>query len=124
MTHEAEFDAFWTVTSLMAPFYGLLDHGAAWLTGKGVPPEAAGRYVGAMFHALAENARQAGTEGFARLTESSQTPGGLNEETYRAFSGGGPLQPRGSGPGCRARSAESQPERRILEEFIYVKPIT
>ena len=35
VTHEAEFDAFWTVTSLMAPFYGLLDHGAAWLTGKG-----------------------------------------------------------------------------------------
>jgi pyrroline-5-carboxylate reductase len=81
----AEFDAFWTITSLMAPYYGLLQHSATWLVENGVPSEAAGRYVGAMFHALAENARQAGTQGFAQLAESSQTPGGLNEQTYRAL---------------------------------------
>jgi pyrroline-5-carboxylate reductase len=89
VAREADFEAFWTVTSLMAPYYGLLHHGAAWLVDKGVPPDAAGRYVGSMFHALAENARQAGTEGFARLTQSSQTPGGLNEQTYRTLSDAG-----------------------------------
>ena len=89
VSDEREFDAFWSVTSLMAPFYGLLHHSATWLTDKGVPSEAAGRYVGAMFHALAENACQAGTEGFARLTQDSQTPGGLNEQTYRALSAAG-----------------------------------
>jgi pyrroline-5-carboxylate reductase len=81
----SEFDAFWTITSLMAPYYGLLQHSATWLIENGVPSEAAGRYVGTMFHALAENARQAGTQGFAQLAESSQTPGGLNEQTYRAL---------------------------------------
>ena len=42
-----------------------------------------------MYFALAENAWEAGAGGFAHLTESSQTPGGLNEQSCRMFDGAG-----------------------------------
>ncbi len=79
----AQLDAFWSVTALMAPFYGLLGRTSEWLTDQGVPAEAGGRYVGAMFYALAEIAKQAGPDTLTSLIANSQTPGGLNEQCYR-----------------------------------------
>ena len=79
----AQFDAFWSVTALMAPFYGLLGRTAGWLSDQGVPAEAGARYVSAMFHALAEIAKETDPVDLVSLVANSQTPGGLNEQCYR-----------------------------------------
>lgn len=84
-----QFDAFWSATALMAPYYGLLSRAADWLVRQGISGVAGGRYIGAMFHALAENAKEAGAEGFRTLTAESQTPGGLNEQCYRELGAAG-----------------------------------
>lgn len=85
----AQFNAFWSVTALMAPFYGLLDRTAGWLSDQGVPADAGGRYVGAMFHALAEIAKDTDPGALRSLVANSQTPGGLNEQCYGQLSEAG-----------------------------------
>lgn len=82
----AQIDAFWSVTALMAPYYALLGRSADWLSQRDVPRQAANRYIGAMFNALSVTALEASAEGFDGLTETSQTPGGLNEQALRVLS--------------------------------------
>jgi hypothetical protein len=53
-----------------------------WLEGKGLPAATGAKYLGAMFHAVADDSRVAtlegDPEGFNHLI-AEQTPGGLNE---------------------------------------------
>lgn len=89
IAEPGQFDAFWSVTALMAPFYGLLARTAGWLSDQGVPGDAGASYVCAMFHALADIAKQADPEALAALVANSQTPGGLNEQCFGQLSEAG-----------------------------------
>ena len=79
---EVQLAQLQAVTCLMGPMYAMQQTCQGWLCNKGLPAEAAAKYIGAMFHAVADDAKVATVEGdpagFAHLI-SEQTPGGLNE---------------------------------------------
>jgi len=80
---ERELDVLWTSTSLMGAYFGLMDTVARWLTERGVKPDDARSYVGAIFHGLAVSAMEHPAQSFPQLITEHSTPGGLNEQAYR-----------------------------------------
>jgi pyrroline-5-carboxylate reductase len=86
---EPELDALWTVTGLMAPYFGLLNEISLWLTREGVPESEARPFVAALFEALAVTAADRVGEGFDKLRAAHTTPGGLNEQSYRELKAAG-----------------------------------
>jgi len=86
---EAELDALWTVTGLMAPYFGLLNEISLWLIGQGVPQSQAQSFVGALFEALSVTAADRAGEGFEKLRAAHTTPGGLNEQSFRELKAAG-----------------------------------
>jgi len=86
---EAELDALWTVTGLMAPYFGLLNEISDWLTRQGVPQSQARPFVAALFEALSVTAADRSGEGFDALRAAHTTPGGLNEQSFRELKAAG-----------------------------------
>lgn len=83
VAHESEIDILWTATGLMGGYFGMLDTITAWLQAKGISPEDARRYLGALFQALGDTAYAESSKGFAQLAHEHSTPKGLNEQARR-----------------------------------------
>jgi len=86
---EPELDALWTVTGLMAPYFGLLNEISAWLSREGVPQSQARSFVATLFEALSATAAERCSEGFDKLRAAHTTPGGLNEQSFRELKSAG-----------------------------------
>jgi pyrroline-5-carboxylate reductase len=82
---ESAFHRMWTLTSLVAPYYGLMAEMMAWVEEGGVAPDTARSYLDAMFHTLAVMARD-GEASYSDLAASAQTKGGINEQVMAVLS--------------------------------------
>ena len=73
---------FWATSSMMAPFYEMLNNLSSWLINKGVKKESAQKYIASLFVALSEDAFVKSKD-FKKLVKDSQTPKGLNEQSIK-----------------------------------------
>lgn len=89
LPNESDLDALWTLTGLMAPYFGLLDEVVEWLTRQHLDASQARLFVAAIFEALSVTAAERSGEGFDKLREAHTTPGGLNEQSYRELQAAG-----------------------------------
>ena len=71
---------FWSTSSLMAPFYELLQTLSSWLNSKGINKMDAQKYITSLFIALSEDAKVNAKKDLKILVKNSQTPRGLNEQ--------------------------------------------
>ncbi|MBE0626283.1 MAG: NAD(P)-binding domain-containing protein [Burkholderiales bacterium] len=83
-----EFLALWSVTALIAPYYGFLASSAQWATANGVRADTATAFAAASFHALGAIADRPGAASPIALAQHAQTPGGLNEQAVTELTGG------------------------------------
>ena len=72
---------FWTMSSMMAPYYEMLSHLSLWLVKKGINKKKAEKYITSLFLGLSENANQNKYKDLKELVKKSQTPKGLNEQS-------------------------------------------
>ena len=80
---EAQLDAFFSASALMAPYFELLESVSAWLRAQGVNAADADRYTGSLFRAIAEDSTRPAGEGFAELVAEHATRAGINEQLRR-----------------------------------------
>ena len=73
---------FWATSSMMAPFYEILQCLSSWLVQKGVKKYNSQKYVTSLFLALAEDANEKSND-LKKLVKESQTPKGLNEQSLK-----------------------------------------
>ena len=71
---------FWSTSSMMAPFYELLNTLSIWLNQKGINKSDAQKYITSLFIALSEDAKINSKNDLKLLVQNSQTPKGLNEQ--------------------------------------------
>ena len=71
---------FWSTSSMMAPFYELLQTLSSWLNSKGINKMDAQKYITSLFIALSEYAKVNAKKDLKILVKNSQTPRGLNEQ--------------------------------------------
>lgn len=83
VSDEAQLDAFFSVSALMAPYFELLESVSSWLRTRGVDPVDADRYTGSLFRGIAEISTQPKGEGFADLVQEHATRAGINEQLRR-----------------------------------------
>ena len=83
VSDEAQLDAFFSVSALMAPYFELLESVSAWLRAQGVDGARADTYTGALFRAIAEKSTEPSGEGFAGLVAEHATRAGINEQLRR-----------------------------------------
>ena len=83
VSDEAQLDAFFSVSALMAPYFELLESVSSWLRAQGVDPVEADSYTGSLFRGIAEKSTQPKGEGFADLVEEHATRAGINEQLRR-----------------------------------------
>ena len=83
VSDEAQLDAFFSTSALMAPYFELLESVSSWLRARGVDPADADRYTGSLFRGIAEKSTQPKGEGFAGLVEEHATRAGINEQLRR-----------------------------------------
>ena len=81
--------ALWSLTALLAPYYGFVASSAEWAAANGARPESATAFVTATFHALAAIADKPGAAPPTELAQHAQTPGGLNEQVVKELTGEG-----------------------------------
>ncbi len=83
VSDEAQLDAFFSASALMAPYFELLESVSAWLRAQGVDAAHADRYTGSLFRGIAKRSTQPKGEGFAGLVEEHATRAGINEQLRR-----------------------------------------
>ena len=71
---------FWSTSSMMAPFYELLQTLSTWLNQKGINKMDSQKYITSLFIALSEDAKINSKKDLKILVKNSQTPKGLNEQ--------------------------------------------
>ena len=71
---------FWSTSSMMAPFYELLQTLSEWLVKKGINRSDSQKYITSLFIALSEDAKINSNKDLKVLVKNSQTPKGLNEQ--------------------------------------------
>ena len=71
---------FWSTSSMMAPFYEILQTLSTWLAKKGIKKKDAQIYITSLFIALSEDAKVNSNKDLKILVKNSQTPKGLNEQ--------------------------------------------
>jgi len=74
---------FWTMSSMMAPYYEILNHLSLWLHKKGLNKIKAENYITSLFLGLSKNAYQNKYKNLNELVKKSQTPKGLNEQALK-----------------------------------------
>ena len=74
---------FWTMSSMMAPYYEMLSHLSSWLTKKGLNKKSSEKYITELFLGLSKNANENSYKDLKELVIKSQTPKGLNEQSLR-----------------------------------------
>ncbi|MFL2892799.1 MAG: pyrroline-5-carboxylate reductase [Candidatus Pelagibacter sp.] len=70
----------WSTSSMMAPFYELLNTLSIWLNQKGINKSDSQKYITSLFIALSEDAKINSKNDLKFLVQKSQTPKGLNEQ--------------------------------------------
>ena len=80
---------FWATSSLMAPYYELLNETSKWLQKKGQNKKNAQKYVTSLFSALSDMAVLNSDKDLNILVKKSQTPKGLNEQTLKYLKNAG-----------------------------------
>ena len=74
---------FWTMSSMMAPYYEMLNILSNWLIRNGLNKTKAENYITSLFLSLSKNASQNSYKDLKELVTKSQTPKGLNEQALR-----------------------------------------
>ena len=74
---------FWTLSSMMAPYYEMLNFFSQWLIKNGLNKNKAESYVSSLFLGLSKNANQNKYKNLKELVNKSQTPKGLNEQALK-----------------------------------------
>ncbi len=74
---------FWTMSSMMAPYYEMLDFLSSWLVKRGLNKKKAENYITSLFLGLSKNAHQNSFNDLKELVKKSQTPKGLNEQALK-----------------------------------------
>jgi len=74
---------FWTMSSMMAPYYELLNNLSSWLVKKGINKKYAENYITSLFLGLSKNAYHNSYKDLNELVKKSQTPRGLNEQALK-----------------------------------------
>jgi len=74
---------FWTMSSMMAPYYEMLNHLSLWLTRRGLNKNKAESYITSLFLGLSKNAHQNRYKNLSELVKKSQTSKGLNQQALR-----------------------------------------
>ncbi len=74
---------FWAISSMMAPYYEILNHLSSWLIKKGLSKNKAENYISTLFFGLSINAYQNSYKDLKELVRKSQTPKGLNEQALK-----------------------------------------
>ena len=74
---------FWTMSSMMAPYYEMLNFLSSWLVKKGLKKKKAENYITSLFLGLSANADQNSFNDLKELVKKSQTPKGLNEQALK-----------------------------------------
>ena len=74
---------FWSTSSMMAPFYELLQTLSEWLVKKGINRSDSQKYITSLFIALSEDAKINSNKDLKVLVKNSQTPKGLNEQAVK-----------------------------------------
>ncbi len=74
---------FWTMSSMMAPYYEMLNQLSIWLTKKGLSKSKSENYIASLFLGLSKNAYHNKYKDFTELVRKSQTPKGLNEQALK-----------------------------------------
>lgn len=80
MASKHELLVIWTLTALIASYYGFVSHAIDWAANNGAAPRAARTYITSMLHALSTIAAAPGAAPPAELAKHAQTKGGLNEQ--------------------------------------------
>ena len=65
---------FWTMSSMMAPYYEMLNKLSNWLVAKGLNKSKAENYITSLFLGLSKNANQNNYKDLTELVKKSQTP--------------------------------------------------
>ena len=71
---------FWSLSSMMAPFYEILNTLANWLIKIGIKKQDAQKYITSLFFALSADAVNQSSKSLENLVKNSQTPKGLNQQ--------------------------------------------
>ena len=74
---------FWTMSSMMAPYYEILGTLTEWLTKRGLNKKESEKYITSLFLALSKNASKNIYKDLSVLVKKSQTPKGLNEQALK-----------------------------------------
>ena len=80
---------FWSLSSMMAPFYKLLETLTNWLISKGIKKQDAQKYITSLFLALSADAVNKSSKSLENLVINSQTPKGLNEQGVKELTKAG-----------------------------------
>lgn len=76
---EKQFQAIWTLTGLISPYYDLMAALSDWAVENDVEKSIADKYIADMFHSLSLAASKSAHPDFNALSTHAATPGGLNE---------------------------------------------
>ncbi len=74
---------FWTMSSMMAPYFEMLSFLSSWLVKKGLKKNHAEKYITSLFLGLSKNASQNKYKDLEELVKKSQTAKGLNEQSLK-----------------------------------------
>ena len=74
---------FWSISSLMAPYFQLLSETSRWLQKKGMSRTSSQLYITSLFYSLSKVAVSKSKKDLNLLVKNSQTPKGLNEQSLR-----------------------------------------
>ena len=74
---------FWSISSLMAPYFQLLSETSSWLQKKGMSRTSSQLYITSLFYSLSKVAVSKSKKDLNLLVKNSQTPKGLNEQSLR-----------------------------------------
>ena len=74
---------FWAMSSMMAPYYEMLNYLSAWIKKKGLNKKESEKYITSLFLGLSKNADQNSYKDLKELVKKSQTPKGLNEQALK-----------------------------------------
>jgi len=74
---------FWTMSSMMAPYYEMLNNLSFWLVKNGLSKNKAEKYITSLFLALSKNSVLNEYKDLKELVKKSQTPKGLNQQAIK-----------------------------------------
>ncbi len=86
---EDHLETLAVITSLMAPYYALVEAVTAWGTAQGIDRKDVAAYTASMFGALSQIAESEAQGDIRSLVTESMTPGGLNELAMAVIDGHG-----------------------------------